>query len=62
MVRRSTKNLKKENTICDRIRKASEEFEQLSQAGEDTTEALQRLVAALEDYEEVRRINPLIPY
>lgn len=50
----------RENEIYDKIREASDEFDQLSKAGMDTSQALRRLEAALEEFESFRH-KTLIP-
>ncbi len=50
----------RENEIYDKIRETSDEFDQLSKAGMDTSQALRRLEAALEEFESFRR-KTLIP-
>ena len=58
--RRSPEYLKRETEICDKIRAASDEFDRLSKAGMDTSEAIRCLEAALE---EIKRLKDetLIP-
>ncbi|WP_371362193.1 hypothetical protein SRRS_34080 [Sporomusa rhizae] len=50
-------NRQREAEIYDKIRKASDEVSRLSKEGMDTTEALQRLEAALAEFELFRCIR-----
>lgn len=53
--RRSPEYQRREIEIYDKIREASDEFDWLSIVGMDTSEALRRLEAALEEFELFRR-------
>ncbi|WP_143122547.1 hypothetical protein [Sporomusa acidovorans] len=48
--RRSAEYRKREGELYGKIREASDEFTRCSKAGTDTTEALQRLEAALVEF------------
>lgn len=53
-MRKSMEYEQKENEICDKIRKISDEVDQLVKEGKDAAEALQRLAAALREFEQFR--------
>ncbi|MDT8900291.1 hypothetical protein [Anaeroselena agilis] len=54
-MRKSAEYKQRENEICDKIREISDEVDQLVKTGKDATEALQRLEAALREFEQFRR-------
>lgn len=54
-MRKSAEYKQRENEIYNKIREISDEVDQLVKEGKDATEALQRLAAALREFEQFRR-------